>query len=460
MAPFKGDVALGRRRIVRSKQARKAYAFLVAKEKARAAFSIEDLRAASGWASSTTQIYLQKKLSKYVTRGKDGLRCSGVARMTEDAFCRLFSQKADIASEPERPDLPTRAEARVRKAREAALAAIQHYNNPTAQFRSGNFIVLMVIAYTALFHAVFERDGIDYTEQSSRKRGKLTRYGEPYLWDMVASAKRYFEGQTNPILENLQMMRDIRDKIEHRFLPALDADLAGHCQAMLMNFEEILCKEFTSYYSLNSSLVMPLYLSAERSNHAVAAMRRFQTAEYQELRSYLRDYQEALSDEVLASPQFCFRVWLFPKTVNRESASDLALEFVPIDDLESRQDLERAIVAIKTKTRFVDGSLHCNLWEKEVLDRLRTAIGPTVNVDGQLRELTCVLFRKVRDKLGIDCPSEYYYRSGKPGDRPRYSEALVDLIIREYGKDPDLFSSEPSEPPADVAVAGLTSRST
>jgi len=118
------------------------------------------------------------------------------------------------------------------------------------------------------------------------------------LWDMVASARHYFRGQTNPVLENLQMMRDIRDKIEHRFLPALDTDLAGHCQAMVINFEEILCREFTYYYSLNSSLAMPLYPSASRSSEAVAAMRRFHTAEYEELRQYLDDYQAALSDDV------------------------------------------------------------------------------------------------------------------------------------------------------------------
>ncbi|HAT8989627.1 TPA: DUF3644 domain-containing protein, partial [Legionella pneumophila] len=41
----------------------------------------------------------------------------------------------------------------IKKSQEAALAAIQLYNNPLITFKSESFIVLMNIAWTYLLHA-------------------------------------------------------------------------------------------------------------------------------------------------------------------------------------------------------------------------------------------------------------------------------------------------------------------
>jgi len=41
------------------------------------------------------------------------------------------------------------------KARESAFLAVETYNRPRTSFRSGGYIVLMCIAWTALFHAIF-----------------------------------------------------------------------------------------------------------------------------------------------------------------------------------------------------------------------------------------------------------------------------------------------------------------
>lgn len=51
------------------------------------------------------------------------------------------------------PRLPAEVRANVQKAREAGLLAVETYNRPATVFRSAGFIVLMVVAWTALFHA-------------------------------------------------------------------------------------------------------------------------------------------------------------------------------------------------------------------------------------------------------------------------------------------------------------------
>jgi hypothetical protein len=50
----------------------------------------------------------------------------------------------------------------LRKSREAALAAVQIYNNPTIQFKAELFIVTMNIAWTYLLHAYYRKKRIDY----------------------------------------------------------------------------------------------------------------------------------------------------------------------------------------------------------------------------------------------------------------------------------------------------------
>ena len=40
---------------------------------------------------------------------------------------------------------------------DSALAAVEMYNRPRTQFRVENYILLMVIAWTKLFHSSFKR---------------------------------------------------------------------------------------------------------------------------------------------------------------------------------------------------------------------------------------------------------------------------------------------------------------
>lgn len=41
------------------------------------------------------------------------------------------------------------------KALNSALLSVETYNKPAVKFKSGGFIVLMCIAWTSLFHAIF-----------------------------------------------------------------------------------------------------------------------------------------------------------------------------------------------------------------------------------------------------------------------------------------------------------------
>ena len=160
--------------------------------------------------------------------------------------------------------LPRTVKDHLAKGREAALAAVEAYNKPGSRFRAAHYVVMMTIAWTALFHAIFFRDG--RRPWYRRKTGGIgVRYvqveGEPKHWELSECLKEYYQEKNPPERANLLFLAGLRNKIEHRHLPELDSTLYGECQAALMNFDELLAKEFGSRYALGESLSVSLQFS-------------------------------------------------------------------------------------------------------------------------------------------------------------------------------------------------------
>ncbi|MEX1014001.1 MAG: DUF3644 domain-containing protein [Candidatus Paceibacterota bacterium] len=51
--------------------------------------------------------------------------------------------------------LPKKVKLSLQKARDSALLAVEMYNKPSIKFKTGGYVVMMIIAWTALFHAIF-----------------------------------------------------------------------------------------------------------------------------------------------------------------------------------------------------------------------------------------------------------------------------------------------------------------
>ena len=81
--------------------------------------------------------------------------------------------------------MPIEADANLRKAREAALLAVETYNRPGPSFRTAGFLVLMVVAWTALFHAIFAKRKVKPYYRQKRNPRRFERV------DGVLSAGNY-----------------------------------------------------------------------------------------------------------------------------------------------------------------------------------------------------------------------------------------------------------------------------
>lgn len=437
-----------KRRSIGSLQIRQAYAFLLKAESEETLFTFEDFIQESGWTKKTASAMKSKKIGQFFSPLEGGYKSIGIKKYDEESFCRICSQTSYLAKDPGKPNLTPKVEGLVIKAREAALAAVQHYNNPTAQFRTANFIVLMIIAYTALFHAIFERDGIDYREKDdtgAARKIKNKLGDENSLWSAAESAKYYAkynnkvytEKELNGMVANIEFIIFLRNKIEHRFMPPLDKDVVGQCQLLLMNIEKILLSEFKNYYSLNTSLAIALQFSTELMPESAAALKRFQNAEYEELKENIAKYHRDLPLELQNDPAFVFKVYLDPVKNNNPRTSDTNIKFASIDS-EMSPNISRSdgsIIAYVTKIVEVTQAPSKN--HPYQFRKLSAKLGETLK--GKL-EFTSHDLKSVIHAHNISKHPEFFFQDGDFEWHKLYSEGFFNWILQQFDQNPNFFT--------------------
>ena len=254
--------------------------------------------------------------------------------------------------------LPREVKAAITKAQESALLAVDTYNRTGTAFRSGACIVLMVIAWTALLHATFLRARLKPVYVRVR-RGRYVRYekadGENKAWELAECLRQFYMDQNPPVRKNLEFFVGLRNRIEHRSVPQLDDQIFGECQALLLNFEALLTKEFGESYSLNESLAVSLQFSTITPSGKTVALRRIQSKAYPSVTDYVQRFRSSLSADIQESMEYSYKVFLLPKTGNYAKSSDLAVEFINMAALDekSREQMERAVTLLKTRESAV-----------------------------------------------------------------------------------------------------------
>src|SRR5579884_576952 len=240
------------------------------------------------------------------------------------------------------------------KARDAALAAVEIYNKPAIDFRAGNYIVLMVIAWTALFHAIFYRRGIKpwYTLPLTGKRRRYKRIdGDVAHWELAECIRQYFTSNNPPERKNLEFILGLRNKIEHRNMPQLDPTLFGECQAMLMNFEGLLVKEFGAKFGMADKLALAIQFSRTSPKAQQETQKKLANSTSTKVLDYISQFRMGLPTEILNSQHFRFSVYLVPKIANHEKSADVAMEFIPYDATkpEEMEKLSKIVGMIREK---------------------------------------------------------------------------------------------------------------
>ena len=322
------------------------------------------------------------------------------------------------------------------KSRDSAVLAVDFYNKPDTRFKSYGYIVLMSIAWTSLFHALFERDRIKYFYRKKESRRYVYVDGERKTWELEKSLQEYFGDNNPPMRQNLRFFAGLRNKIEHRFLPALDLEVVGECQALLMNYEKLLTQEFGDRFGLNQSLAIPLQLASTNPEWRNKALKEMQSREYEVVKRYIDVYRASLDDSVWSTSEFSFRVFLVPKIGNRESTSDVSVEFVPYDP-DSPEDMEKyERLAAFIREKQVPVVNPGRLKPGDVAKRVKDALGR--DFSASYHHAKCWRFYRVRPEKGSKNPRKTkveYCQYDEPHHDYVYTEEWVKFLVSELSNE-------------------------
>ena len=328
------------------------------------------------------------------------------------------------------------------KARESACLAVEIYNKPLVTFRSSGYIVLMNIAWTSLMHAIFFRWGIKPFYRKSGQSDSFAKLDGDYkAWDLRDCLGKFFGGETSPVKKNLELFIGLRNKIEHRSLPELDHRIFGECQAMLLNFEDMLFQQFGAEHGLTESLSLALQFSHLRDPKQTTAIRRLHTPLSADIAEYIDSFRSSLSDEIRNDLAFSYRVYLIPKVANRKSSSDLAVEFVKYDPDKPEEMKQYNKIAALVKPAITQvanpGQLKASDVCRAVAPVVKKVYGPSARFGPSYQHVAAWRFYKIRPMTGATDPTKtntQYCHYDEAHKDYVYTEAWKKFLIQEIKK--------------------------
>ena len=238
----------------------------------------------------------------------------------------------------------------LKKSREAALNAVQSFNNPLTTFKTETFIVLMVIAWMYLLHASYRGQGINYRyydEGKKRRRYHRTKSGAYKYWELEAclnDANCPLDAATR---SNLRFLIGLRHEIEHHKSVGVDQRFTGRYLACCLNYEKAITQLFGGRYGLGSALTFTLQFhdltKIPRPDEALDPLP-------SNVAKYLQEFDATLPDEEFQSPQFAYRLLFVRKLTSKKGQADRAIEFISADS-ELSKTIDRDYWVLKEVER-------------------------------------------------------------------------------------------------------------
>ena len=322
--------------------------------------------------------------------------------------------------------LSRQVKAALEKACDSAILAVEVYNKPAVKFKSGGYIVLMVIAWTSVFHGIFlRRKTKPFYRKSNRRFEKID--GDFKHWELDECLRQYYTSATNdPVRKNLEFFILLRNKIEHRSMPQLDPTIFGECQAMLLNFDEILEREFGAKYCLRESLSFALQLFPSSENLAEAVKH---SPETKRVVDFVQQFRSTISSAVTESGKYSFKAFLI-QVANHKSQNALPIQFVHYDKLSEDEKTQLSQLIAMVKFKEVPVTNLNVIKPSDVVKKVQLALGNPKMLRG----------RKEMDRFNLDahsrCWRKYRVRPPKGSKNPEETQwkyCVYDKMHKDYG---------------------------
>ena len=253
------------------------------------------------------------------------------------------------------------------KSREAALSAIQIFNNPLIEFKSETYIVLMMIAWTYLLHAYYCKNGIEYryySKRGNRRRFDQTKHGTYRHWDLEKCLRVKESPIDTDTTNNLKFLIGLRHEIEHEMSLGLDDYYSGRFQACAINYNHYLKELFDKKFGVDRNLaysIQFLELSSKQIFHTTAA-------DYElpkRVRNFITKFDHSLSEDQLNSERFSCRLLFTKKLVNHPGQADQVIEFLhPDTELAEQMNKSHMLIKETERPKYLPGQIVCLMQDK------------------------------------------------------------------------------------------------
>lgn len=283
----------------------------------------------------------------------------------------------------------------VEQSQDAALTAVQVFNNPLVRFKSETFIVLMNVAWTYLLHAHFRKNGIEYRYHSGTGKGRRyerTANGSFRYWDLrkcLAVAECPLDNETK---KNLMFLIGLRDEITHHMSPVLDQFASARYQACCLNYNRCVKDLFGEKHGIDQHLSFSLQFSHLSHEQLTTPT---QADLPSAVRSYIAEFDSGLTERELNSERFAYRMLFVPKLVGKPGQADEVIEFfkpdsgiaeavnreyVALKEVERPKFLPKAIVQMMKDDGYPKFTMHSHteLWKQEDAKNEGKGFGVTV----------------------------------------------------------------------------------
>ena len=241
----------------------------------------------------------------------------------------------------------------LKKSREAALNAVQTFNNPLTQFKAETFIVLMNIAWMYLLHAYYRREDIEYRyyeEGPKRRKFDHTKSGAFKYWELERCLNEKACPLDGPTQQNLRFLIGLRHEIEHHKSAGSDERFSGRYLACCLNYERYICELFGSKYSLADKAAFTLHFRdltvPQEPDEPFMSLP-------SNVAKYVQEFESSIEESDFQSPYFSYRTIFVRKLANHRGQADRAIEFIGADsDLAKEIEKEHWVLKDVEKPKY------------------------------------------------------------------------------------------------------------
>jgi hypothetical protein len=247
----------------------------------------------------------------------------------------------------------------VNKSREAALSAVQIFNNPNITFKAETYIVLMIIAWTYLMHAHYRSVNVEYRyfkHNGQRRKFDRTKNGAYKHWELERCLNEGVSPIDTDSANNLRFLIGLRHEIEHQMTTKIDDILSARFQACCLNYNTYIKQLFGNEWGIENHLSFSLQFSTISTEQKELLEQHKELPGY--IQGYIQNFDEALSDAEFSNQRYAYRILFVPKTANRKGQADKVVEFVKSDSpLAEVINKEYAVIKETEKTKYLPSQI-------------------------------------------------------------------------------------------------------